>query len=41
LQYVRYLQKKRPGHDFVFHHVAQKIKKLECDEAAFQAVSLR
>jgi len=38
MQYVKYLQKKFPGHEFIFHNTAQQIRKLEKDEKAFRAV---
>ena len=38
MQYVAYLQKKHPEHDFVQLDVAHRVKKLETDEAAFNEV---
>ena len=38
LQYVRYLQKSFPDHDYRVFHVAQQIRKLERDEAAFRGI---
>lgn len=38
MQYVHYLQLSFPEHDFELHHVGQRIKKLERDEGAFNAV---
>jgi NAD(P)H-dependent FMN reductase len=36
--YVLYLQKKFPNHEFIFFNVAQRIKKLEKSEDAFQEI---
>jgi len=41
LQYVRYLQKTYPDHDYRVFHAAQQIRKLERDAAAFAAVIAR
>ena len=38
MQYVAYLQKRFPGHQFTVHPVAFSIKRLEQDPAAFQSV---
>ena len=38
LQYVRYAARKFPEHSFQFFSIAQNIRKLEKDEAAFQEV---
>jgi len=38
LQYVNFIQKKFPQHQFNIFHVAQKIKKIEKEEKAFQEV---
>jgi multimeric flavodoxin WrbA len=38
LQYARYAAKKFPGHSFRFFPIAQNIRKLEKDEAAFEEV---
>jgi len=38
LQYVRYLEKVYPEHDYVIHHVAQKIRALEKKDEAFDEV---
>ena len=38
MQYVQYLQHAFPGHVFRMHHVAQRIKKLEKDEPAFEEI---
>jgi multimeric flavodoxin WrbA len=38
MQYVGYLQKVYPQHQFQLHHVAQRIKRLERNEAAFAEV---
>lgn len=39
MQYVNYLQKKFPSHEFVVHNCAQRIRKLEKDEKSFQEVT--
>ena len=36
--YVLYLQKKFPNHEFLFFNIAQRIKKLEKSEEAFQEI---
>lgn len=38
LQYVLYIQKKFPQHEFIFHNVAQKINVLEKKKENFQAI---
>ncbi|MBE0687584.1 MAG: NAD(P)H-dependent oxidoreductase, partial [Anaerolineaceae bacterium] len=38
LQYVAYIRKHYPQHDFRIFHVSQRIKKMECDLEAFQEV---
>jgi len=38
MQYVAYLQKKHPQHEFVQLDVAHRVRKLEADEAAFSEV---
>lgn len=38
MQFVRFIQKKYPSHEFVIHNIAQRISKLEEDEAAFQEI---
>ena len=38
LQYVHFIQKKFPQHEFNIFHVGQKIKKIEKEEKAFQEV---
>lgn len=38
LQYVRFLQKKFPQHEFKTIHVSQKIKKIEKDEETFMKI---
>ena len=38
LQYIRYLQKTYPDHDYRVFHVAQQIRKLERDEGAFAEI---
>ncbi|MHA1746839.1 MAG: NAD(P)H-dependent oxidoreductase [Promethearchaeota archaeon] len=38
LQYIRFLQKKFPTHDYQFINVAQQIKKLEKDQISFDAL---
>lgn len=38
LKYVEYLMKKFPAVEFSVHHVSQKIKKIEKDEATFQTI---
>ena len=38
MQYVHYIQKKFPQHELKILNVAQRIKKLERDEAAFQEI---
>ncbi len=38
LQYVRYLQKVHPEHEFQVFHAAQQIRKLERDPGAFAAI---
>ena len=38
MQYVRFLQKKVPAHEFPIHNISQRISKLEEDEKAFQEV---
>jgi len=38
LQYVAYIQKHYPQHDFRIFHVSQRIKKMECDLEAFEEV---
>jgi multimeric flavodoxin WrbA len=38
MQYVRFIQKGFPQHDFVIHQVAQTIQRLERDESAFRGV---
>ena len=35
LQYVRYIQKKHPQHEFVYFDVAEKIRKIEKEERTF------
>ena len=36
--YVLYLQKKFPKHEFLFFNIAQRIKKIEKNEEAFQDI---
>jgi multimeric flavodoxin WrbA len=38
MQYVRFIQKKYPNHEFLIHNISQRISKLEQDEGAFQEV---
>ena len=38
LQYVKYIQHQFPDHEYVVHHISQRIKKLEHEEQAFQAI---
>jgi multimeric flavodoxin WrbA len=38
MQYVRFLQKKYPAHEFPIHNISQRISKLEEDPGAFQKV---
>ena len=38
MQYVNYIMKKHPEHDYTVFHVAQKIKKIEKDEKAFSEI---
>ena len=38
LQYVNFIQKKFPQHEFNIFHIAQKIKKIEKEEKVFQEV---
>lgn len=38
VQYARYMQKKNPGHEFVYFNIAQDIKKIEKDEAFFHSI---
>jgi len=38
MQYVRFIQKKYPNHEFLIHNISQRISKLEEDEGAFQEV---
>lgn len=38
LQYVRYLEKVHPEHEYAVHHVAQKIRALEKNDNAFREV---
>lgn len=38
LQYVAYIRKHYPQHDFRIFHVSQRIKKMECDLEAFEEV---
>jgi len=38
LQYVRYMEKTFPDHDYQVFHVAQQIRKLERDDRAFQDI---
>ncbi len=38
LQYVRFVEKKFPQHSFRYFSIAQNIKRLEKDEAAFREV---
>ncbi|MFA5183008.1 MAG: NAD(P)H-dependent oxidoreductase [Syntrophales bacterium] len=38
LQYIRYLEKTFPDHDYQIFHVAQKIRKMERDNKAFQDI---
>jgi NAD(P)H-dependent FMN reductase len=38
LQYVAYIRKHFPQHDFRIIHVSQRIKKIERDLAAFQEI---
>jgi len=38
MQYVRYMQQEFPQHELQIIHIAQRIKKIERDEAAFQDV---
>jgi len=38
LQYVNFIQKKNPQHELKVHHVSQKIRKIEKDDEAFQAI---
>ena len=37
-QYVRFIQRQFPDHEYVVHHISQRIKKLEQDEQAFRAI---
>jgi multimeric flavodoxin WrbA len=38
MQYIHYIQKQFPQHELEIHNISQRIKKLESDEGAFQAV---
>jgi NAD(P)H-dependent FMN reductase len=38
MQYVRFIQKKYPSHEFMIQNISQRISKLEEDEVAFQEV---
>jgi len=38
MQYVRFVQKKYPGHEFLIHNISQRISKIEDDEEAFQEI---
>ncbi len=38
LQYVRFIQKKFPQHEFKIFHISQRIKKLEKDENTFREI---
>jgi multimeric flavodoxin WrbA len=38
MQYVRFIQKKYPSHEFMILNISQRISKLEEDEVAFQEV---
>ncbi len=38
VQYAKYLQKKIPDHEYVYFNIAQDIKKIENDGAAFQKI---
>ena len=38
MQYVRYIRKRFPGHEYVVHNISQRIKKLEGDDASFKEV---
>ena len=38
MQYVKYIIKKFPGHDYTTFHVARQIKKIEKDPSAFTAI---
>ena len=38
MQYVRFIQKKYPSHEFLIQNISQRISKLEEDEEAFQEV---
>ena len=38
LQYIRFIQKKYPNHEFLIHNISQRLSKLEEDEGAFQEV---
>ena len=39
LQYVNFIQKKFPQHEFKVFHIAKKIGKLEKDEKYFEVIS--
>jgi multimeric flavodoxin WrbA len=38
MQYVRFIQKKYPNHEFLIHNISQRLSKLEEDEEAFREV---
>jgi hypothetical protein len=38
MQYVAYLAKLYPQHEFNIHHIAQRLKRLEKDSKAFDGV---
>ena len=38
MQYIQFIQKKYPSHEFLIHNISQRISKLEEDEEAFQEV---
>ncbi len=38
LQYINFIQKKYPRHEFHVHHVGQRIRKIEKDENAFREI---
>ena len=38
MQYVRYIRKRFPGHEYVVHDISHRIKKLERDDASFKEV---
>ncbi|MDP6627165.1 MAG: NAD(P)H-dependent oxidoreductase, partial [Methanopyri archaeon] len=38
MQYVRYIRKRFPGHEYIVHDISHRIKKLERDDALFEEV---